>query len=245
MALGLLDTLVLTATGTAAAFVAGVTGGGVTVILLPVLVLHFGIYRAMPIVTIALVAATASRVAAFRREIAGPVVLWFSAGSLPLTLAGTYLFTVSSPDALTRLLGAFLVAAVVLRRMRPWSPAPFAAAWFLPIGAVFGFLTGISVAVAVLVAPFYLGYGLRKGAFVGTMGLNVFLIQLAKLAVFGDRAFLGPQVLAYGAMLVPVMVAGTLLARGLVRRMPERVFVLLIEAVMLLAGAAFLIRGAP
>jgi uncharacterized protein len=244
MALGALDTAVLIGAGIAASFVAGVTGGGVTVILLPVLVLHFGIYLAVPIVTIALVAASASRVGAYRREIALPVAAWFSVGSLPLALAGTYLFTVSPQDVLTRLLGAFLLAAVALQRLRTRPPAPFAAAWFLPIGAVFGFLTGISISVAVIVAPFYLGYGLRKGAFVGTMGLNVLLIQLAKLAVFGNRQFLGGPVLLYGALLVPFMVLGTLLGRQLLRLLPERAFVLLIEAVMLLAGLNFLLRGA-
>lgn len=244
MAMGWVDAGVLAGSGTAASFVAGVTGGGVTVILLPVLVLYMGIYVAMPIVTIALVAATASRVAAFRREIALPVVGWFSLGSVPLTLAGTYLFTVSPPDFLTRLLGGFLVAAVGVQRLRTRTPRRFAAAWFLPVGAVFGFLTGLSVAVGVVVAPFYLGYGLRKGAFVGTMGLNVFLIQLAKLTVFGSRQFLSAPVLLYGALLVPFMVLGTFLGRWLLQALPERLFVLLIEGVMLLAGLNFLLRGA-
>ena len=87
-----------------ASFIGSVTGGGVTVILLPVLVLHFGIQAAMPIVTIALLAASVSRVGVYRHEIAMPVVRWFTLGSLPFTVLGTYLFTVTAPDLLTRVL---------------------------------------------------------------------------------------------------------------------------------------------
>ncbi len=98
MMLTWLDTFILIGTALFASFIGSVTGGGVTIILLPVLVLHFGIYIAMPIVTLALLAAGASRIVVYRRELNLPVVFWFTAGSLPLTCVGTYLFTITSPD---------------------------------------------------------------------------------------------------------------------------------------------------
>ena len=240
----LLDAPLLITAALLASLISSVTGGGLTVILLPVLVLQFGIHVAMPIVTISLVAASASRVAVNRHEIALPAVAWFTLGSLPLTVAGTYLFTISPPEVLTRLLGGFLLAAVALRRMHAKPPSGFATAWFLPLGAVFGFLTGISAAVGAVLAPFFLGYGLRKGAYVGTLGLNIFMIQLAKLAVFESRNFLQPQVLVYGALLVPFMILGTMLGKKVLERVSEKIFVILIEVVMILAGLNFLLRGA-
>ena len=242
--LNLLDLLVLAGTGTFASLVGSVTGGGVTVILLPMLVLRFGIQVAIPIVTISLFAAGASRVAAYRREIDLTVAVWFSSGSIPLTAVGSYLFTVSAPDLLTRLLGAFLLVAVVARRVHPQPPAQFSAAWFLPLGAVFGFLTGISAAVATVLAPFFLGFGLRKGAYVGTLGLNVLVIQIVKLCMFGSRDFLPTPVLIYGALLTPFMILGTLLGKQLMERLPERIFIIVIEVVMVLAGLNFLLQGA-
>ena len=58
-----MQTLVLSATAFVAAVVGAVTGGGVTAILLPVLVLYVGIQEGVPIVTIALIVASVSRVA--------------------------------------------------------------------------------------------------------------------------------------------------------------------------------------
>jgi uncharacterized membrane protein YfcA len=227
-----------------AALISSVTGGGVTIILLPVLVLYFGIQAAMPIVTLALFAAGASRVTVYRRDIDLPVVLWFTLGSLPLTGIGTYLFTIAAPDLLTRVLGGFLIAAVVCQRRFTKPLRRFATAWFLPIGAAFGFLTGISAAVGAVLAPFFLGYGLRKGAYVGTLGLNIFIIQIVKLAVFGSRNFLHPPVLLYGVLLVPFMIVGTVLGKKLLERVSEPLFVILIEVVMMVAGLNFIIRGA-
>ncbi len=244
MALTWIDTYVLIGTALLAALIGSVTGGGVTIILLPVLVFHFGIQVAMPIVTLALLAAGASRVAVYRRDLDLPVVLWFTLGSLPLTCVGTYLFTIAAPDLLTRILGGFLIAAVVYQRLFTKPLSGFETTWFLPIGAAFGFLTGISAAVAAVLAPFFLGYGLRKGAYVGTMGLNVFIIQVVKLAVFGNRDFLPLPVLLYGTLLVPFMIGGTMLGKKLLERVSEPLFVIMIEVVMMLAGLNFIIRGA-
>lgn len=244
MVLTWLDTCVLIGTALLAALVGSVTGGGVTIILLPVLVFHFGIHIAMPIVTLALLAAGVSRVVVYRRDLDLPVVLWFTLGSVPLTCIGAYLFTVAAPDLLTRILGALLIGAVVYQRLLTKPLSRFSAAWFLPIGAAFGFLTGISTAVGAMLAPFFLGYGLRKGAYVGTLGFNVLIIQIAKLAVFGNRNFLPPPVLLYGALLVPFMIGGIVLGKKLLERVSESLFVVLIEVIMVIAGLNFLFRGA-
>ncbi len=239
-----LDMPILIVTALLAALVGSVTGGGVTIILLPVLVFHFGIQIAMPIVTLALLAAGASRVAVYRRNIDLSVVFWFTLGSLPLTCIGTYLFTVSAPDLLTRFLGGFLIIAVIYQRLFTKTLSGFSNTWFFPIGAAFGFLTGISAAVAAILAPFFLGYGLRKDAYVGTLGLNIFIIQIVKLTVFGSQDFLPPTVLAYGVLLVPFMIGGTVLGKQLLAYISESAFVIIIEVVMILAGLNFIIRGA-
>ena len=102
--------LVVGVTALIAAVVGGVTGGGVTAILPPVMVLYVGIQEAMPIVTIALIAASVSRVVVYRHDVDLGVVGWFSLGSVPATVAGTLFFAVAAPDVLTRLFGAVLIA---------------------------------------------------------------------------------------------------------------------------------------
>jgi hypothetical protein len=72
-------------------------------ILLSALVLYFGIHEAVPIVTIALLVASVTRVVVYRRDVDLAVVGWFLLGSLPGVILGTVVFTTSAPTFLTRL----------------------------------------------------------------------------------------------------------------------------------------------
>lgn len=226
-----------------AGFVGSVTGGGVTAILLPVLVLYFGIREAVPIATISLLVASVSRVVVYRRNLELAVVGWFCLGSLPAVVLGTLLFTRSAPTLLTRLFGVVLIGAVAWRRLNPRPPDNFVGWWFAPVGAAYGLLSGVSAAMASLPAPFFLASGLRKEAFVGTMGLSVFLGQLAKLGVFGQANFLTTPVVVNGLVLSPFVVCGTMLGKRMLRRVSDSAFVTLMDIFIVASGALFIVRA--
>jgi uncharacterized membrane protein YfcA len=174
-------------------------------VLLPVLVQYFGIQAAVPMVTLANVAANLSRTWLYWRTVDRPVVVWFTLGSLPLTLLGTWLFTRVAPEVLTRLLGVFLLGIVVWRRLQTVPPQPYAPVWFLPLGVGVGFLNGLFSSVGPLMAPFFLAYGLVKDSYIGTDALITVVMQGTKLAVFGGTQFLTTTALLYGTLLMPVM----------------------------------------
>ena len=242
-----LELILLAGTGLFSAFLGSVAGTGGSAVLLPVLVLYFGIHQAVPIITIANLSANLSRAWLNRGEIDRSVVGWFVLGTLPAVLLGTYLFTITPPGPLTRLLGAFLIAAVIWRRwrsrLRPRPPGRHNPRWFFPLGAGFGFLAGLVIGIGPLMAPFFLAYGLMRGAFIGTDALATVFMQFAKLGVFGSPDFLHPRVLAHGLGLIPLMIGGAWLGKRAMDRMPERFFAALIEATLLVAGTNFLLRG--
>ena len=70
------------------------------------------------------------------------MVRWVSLGSLPLAVAGAYLFTVTAPDVLIRFLGGTLIVLVIWRRLKPIPPGMRKPVMFLPVSAVWGFLSG-------------------------------------------------------------------------------------------------------
>lgn len=238
-----LDIGVLVGTALFSAVLGSVAGTGGTVVLLPVLVHYFGIQAAVPIVTLANFSANVSRVWLHWTEIDRRVVGWFTLGSLPLTVFGTWLFTIAPPALLTRLLGAFLLGIVLWRRLRSVPPQKRAAIWFLPLGLGFGFINGLVPTVGPLMAPFFLAYGLIKGSYIGTDALITVGMQGTKLAVFGSAHFLTGAVLLYGALLVPFMFSGAFLGRVVLDRLPAWVFALVIELTLVLAGVDFLLRG--
>jgi uncharacterized protein len=238
-----LDLTVVCGTGLVAALVGSIAGTGGTLVMMPVLVLYFGIQDATVLVTIGNLAANISRTVFSRKELDLPVVWWYALGAVPMAILGTYLFTLAAPTLLTRLLGAFLLAVVVWRRVHAHPPKLRAAVWFLPVGVVFGFISGLVSGVGALVAPFYLAYGLTRNAYIGTDAFATVFMQVAKLGTFGATRFVSWPVLVSGMALVPCMIAGTWLGKHVLDRVSERAFSGMMEIVMVAAGCGFLLRG--
>ena len=237
------DLPVLGAVALLSAFIGSVAGSGGSTVLLPVLVLYFGIRDAVPIITIANLSANLSRTYVNRREIVFPVVGWFVAGTVPTAILGAWLFTVTPPEILTRLLGSLLLALVLWRRLNPRPPARWSPRWFLPLGTAFGFIEGLMGSTGPLMAPFFLAFGLMRGTYIGTDALATSVMQGVKLAVFGGAHLLQPGILAAGLTLVPFMIVGTVLGKRMLARLSDRFFAGLVEIMLVAAGLTFLIRG--
>lgn len=238
----LLRWLILTLVALVASTLAGVTGFGGAAVLLPALVALFGIREAVPILTVAQLIGNGSRVWFHRRALDWRVVGWFALGAVPLALLGGYLFAKAPLAALTRLLGAFLLLVAVWRHVRP-KPKPFPAAAFVGIGAGASFLSALLGSVGPIMAPFFLAYGLVKSPYIGTEALSTVVMRIATLVAYHQNAVLTASAAQIGLLLGPVMILGSFLGKRIVDRLPERVFVLLIEAVLIAAGLLFLIRG--
>lgn len=225
-----------------ASTLAGVTGFGGAAVLLPALVAIFGIREAVPILTVAQLIGNASRVWFNRRELNWRVVAWFALGALPLALLGGYLFAKAPLAPLTRLLGVFLLLVVVWRHARP-KPASFPVASFAGIGAGASFLSALLGSVGPIMAPFFLGYGLVKSAYIGTEALSTVVMRIATLFAYHQTAVLTAFDVWIGLLLGPVMILGSFLGKRIVDRLPEKVFVAIIEGVLVVAGLLFLILG--
>jgi uncharacterized membrane protein YfcA len=235
--------LLLVAAAFVASTLAAVAGFGGAAVLLPVLVSLFGVREAIPILTVAQLIGNGSRVWFNRTEVDAGLVGWFAVGAVPLALVGGFLFATAPLSALTRVLGAFLLGVVAWRRLRPGPPRRVPRSAFVPIGALFSFLSALLGSVGPLMAPFFLAAGLVKGAYIGTEAASTVVMHVAKLAAYGTTGVLTGSGALVGLALGPVMVVGSLTGKRIVDRLPERVFVLVIEAVLVIAGLAFLIGG--
>lgn len=227
----------------AASTLAAVTGFGGAAVLLPVLALVFGVRAAVPILTVAQLIGNGSRVWFNRGELQWSVVGWFALGGVPMALLGGYLFATAPLPALTRLLGAFLLLVVVWRHLRPSRPKPFPVQAFAGIGAGASFLSALLGSVGPIMAPFFLAFGLVKGAYIGTEALSTVVMHVTKLVAYRQASVLPASAIWAGVALGPLMVLGSLLGKRIVDRLPERAFVALIEVVLVCAGIGFLVHG--
>ena len=225
-----------------ASTLAAVAGFGGAAVLLPAIVAVFGIREAIPILTVAQLIGNASRVWFNRRELDWRVVGWFALGAVPLGLLGGYLFAKAPLVALTRLLGAFLLLVVLWRHIRP-KPKSFPVESFAGIGAGASFLSALLGSVGPIMAPFFLAYGLVNGAYIGTEALSTVVMHIVKLVAYRQTAVLTLSGALIGLGLGPVMILGSFLGKRILDRLPEKVFVAIIEGVLIVAGLLFLVRG--
>lgn len=227
----------------AASTLAAVTGFGGAAVLLPALVAVFGVREAVPILTVAQLIGNGARVGFNRRELDGRVVGWFALGGVPMALAGGYLFAKAPSGALTRLLGAFLLFIVAWRHVRPSPARSFPAPAFVAVGAGGSLLSALLGSMGPLMAPFFLAYGLVKGAYIGTEALSTVIMHVTKLVAYQQTAVLTTGDATIGLALGPVMILGSFIGKRVVDRLPEQVFVVIIELVLVAAALLFIVRG--
>jgi uncharacterized membrane protein YfcA len=234
---------VVAAAALGASTLAAVAGFGGAAVMLPILVWGFGVRDAIPILTVAQLIGNASRVALNRRELSWPVVRWFALGAVPSAVVGGVIFATAPAGALTRFLGVFLLAVVAYRHT-PWGKrARIGLRGFVPLGAVSGGLSALLGSVGPFMAPFFLAYGLVKGAYIGTEALSTVVMHVTKLAVYGRYALLSVRAVGVGLAIGVVMFVGSWAGKRLLSRVPQRVFPYIIEAVLIVAGLLFLIQG--
>ncbi|HUG95734.1 MAG TPA: sulfite exporter TauE/SafE family protein [Pleomorphomonadaceae bacterium] len=237
------EVALLTVAALAASTLAAVAGFGGAAILLPVLVALFGPRDAIPILTIAQLVGNGSRVVINRDAVDRRIVGWFALGGIPAALIGGFLFAAAPLDALTRLIGAFLLASVAWRHIRPRPSGALGPRTFTVIGAFFAFASALVGSIGPLMAPFFLAAGLVKSAYIGTEAAATVVMHVAKLVAYGTAALLTAATVGIGLVMAPAMIVGSLVGKRIVDRLPERVFVAIIEVVLVLAGLAFLIGG--
>jgi uncharacterized membrane protein YfcA len=221
------------------AVLSAVAGFGGGVLLLPVFTALFGLRVAVPMLTLTQLASNGSRLWLNRREVRWSLVGWFAVGAVPLAVAGALLLAHTPLSPLKRLLGVFLIAVVAWRRINPHPGKPGGRA-FVGVGAASGFGSALLGSVGPLTAPFFLAYGLTRGAYIGTEAAAALTMHLTKTAAYGAGQLVTGQVLLYGAALTPATLAGAWLGKRIVGRISDRLFVTLVEAGLVGAGILFL-----
>ena len=82
-----------------------------------------------------------------------------------------------------------------------------------------------------------------KGSLIGTEALATVVMHITKLVVYRRVSVLSSDSMAIGLGLGCVMILGSYLGKKILDRLPERVFILVIETTLLVAGIGFSIHG--
>ena len=222
-----------------ASIVSGVAGFGAGIIMLPLMAWVVGVRAAVPVLTVTMLVGNLSRIWWSRGEIDRAVVIRFALGAVPATALGTAVYAGTSSEGLGRIVGAFLVLSVplsviqamVAKRLRH----------FPVLGAVVGLVSALVVTTGPINTPFFLAYGLRRSAYIGTESVCAMAMHLARGAALARYRLMTWETVAVGLVLGGMMFAGAWLGRRLLDRMSDRIFLAIIEVLVAAMGLQFLL----
>jgi uncharacterized membrane protein YfcA len=225
--------------GLASGTLSGIVGFGASIMLMPPLVLAFGPQEAVPIMAIAALMANLARVLVWWREIDWRANAYYCVTAVPCAALGARTLLLLNPHIVEGILGAMFVLMIPARR---WLMARGlrVSAWHLTlVGATIGFLTGMVASTGPINTPFFLAYGLVKGAFLATEALGSMAVGLTKALVFRRFGALPVETVVRGLFVGASLMAGSRLAKGFVLRLDASQFRLIMD--LLLAGAGLVL----
>ncbi|MFN3744198.1 MAG: sulfite exporter TauE/SafE family protein [Hyphomicrobiaceae bacterium] len=228
--------LLILALGLIGGVIGGVVGFGASILMMPVLVFAFGPKEAVPIMAIASVLANWMRVAIWWREVDWRANAAYCATAIPAAALGARTLIALDARMVEAGLGAFLIAVVPVRR---WLMARgfSVTIWGLAlVGAGIGFLTGLVASTGPLNTPFFLAYGLTKGAYISTEAVGSGAVSLVKSIVFRSFGVLPWETIARGLLVGASLMIGSWFAKAIVLRMDARGYASILEAMMVMAG---------
>ena len=185
----------------------------------------------------------ASRALAFRRDIEWPHVRRMLMLGLPACLVGAWGYTRLDARWVALLLGVFLLASIPLRRWLQRGSMQLTAKGEVAAGGAFGFIEGGMTGTGVILISMLMAAGVQGPALIATDAVVSTVMSLAKTLLFGGASRLDAS-LAVTGMLVGLCTApGAFVARAILTRLPQRLHLRIMEAVVLLGGLGFLWRA--
>lgn len=145
-------------------------------------------------------------------------------------------------------IGGIVLLLALTQLGRHWKPDLFARAphtrgfaWTL------GFIAGVTTMLANAAGPvlglYLLAVALPKDAFVGTAAWFFLLINLLKVPFSAQLGLIQASTLTFNLVLIPAIIAGLFLGRGVIARLPQKWFDSLVLGFALLAAARLLAAG--
>jgi uncharacterized protein len=223
-----------------AAIMSGMSGFGAGIILTAALVPLIGVKNVIPVLAVAGAVINAGRFWFYRTHVDRRMFALVLAGSLPLLVLGTWLYSVLDARALSIVLGLAVIASVPARRVLQAKKIKFGDTGVVVGSGVFGFAAGIASGAGVILVSLLLGAGLATPAVLATDALVSIVVDLAKAALFQRFDLLDTAAFFTGVVIGVASIPGSAIAAWLVSRMGARLHVLFMEILILFGGASML-----
>ena len=235
--------VVLAVVALAASTITAIAGVGGAIVLQFALTPIIGVAALVQTISVAMIVNNITKVNVFAKGIDWANCAFVTAWAAPGCIIGSLIYSQLDERAITIILGVFLVALVVLKRLLPSDFGLWPRAMIMGSAFVYGILAGTTIGGGILLLPILMGTGLTGMALIGTDAAVGLAMHIVKTIVFGTTKVLTAHYAMIGILIGLVMIPGAFIARWILQRMPLKVHAAIIDAVIILGGLSFLGRA--
>lgn len=243
LGLSLVEILLIAATALGAQIVGGMAGYGTGLLMPLVLVPILGAEAIVPVISLSAIITNITRVAVFRESVDFRKGLLVTAFALPTTLVGAYFYTLLSSRGASFVIGSVLILIIPLRRILARFRFKLGTKGGAVAGVIYGFLTGGTTGVGVILLSILIAMGLGGRQVIATDALASTVLGLAKSGVFIAAGALPVKLWMVAILIGAMATPGTMVARWMVDRFSARLHDTMIEAAIVTGGLLLLYRA--
>jgi uncharacterized membrane protein YfcA len=226
-----------------AGILGGVTGYGTGLLMPLVLTPIVGPAAVVPIIGLSAVLTNASRIAAFRPEVAWRTALVIAAAALPACILGAAIYAALSGRGASILIGSVLILMVPARAWLARIKVRLAGGGLVAAGTGYGLLVGGTAGSGVVLLSLLRLAGLEGRAVIATDAVVSFTLGLVKSGAFQALGALPLSSWAMAGLIGLCATPGAFIARGLTKAMPLRVHNGILDAIIVAGGVTLIVQG--
>lgn len=227
----------------AVAFFAGIVHGAIGMVgglIMTGVIAHFiGIKSTVPVITCALIFSHLSRGYLLRKEVDFWAVRHVLLFGLPTVIAGSVFFGYLSPRVIALIFGSVLTISVPIKYWARHHSIKTGPKLLAGASVVWGGLAGNVIGPGFFLAPFLLGTGMNRLAFVGTLATITLVMNLVKISVFGFTDLLTPELIILGIIAGLSSIPGNYLGHKLLKKMSDGIHEKIIDVMTLILVSNF------
>lgn len=229
--------------GIIAYIVSTLSGGGGSLLLVPVIGFLLGTKSAAPLINLGNLIGEPVRIVLFWKSIQWKIVKYYLPSAVIGAVLGAWIFSSLRMEWLQILVGLFLVSTIFQFRFgKKERSFKMKLAWFIPIGFFVEFFSTMIGATGPVLNPFYLNYGLGKEPMIATKTVNSFLIGLVQVSGYTAFGTLKGNLWFLGIALGLGASVGNLLGKRFLKKLSGKAFRKWVIALMTLSGIIMIVR---
>lgn len=223
--------------GIAAFILSTISGGGGSLVLVPILNWTLGVNNTAPVLNLGTFLGRPARLIIFWKHIKWKVCLYYAPTAIIGAWLGSWLFSNFKVEWLQILIGIFLISTVWQYRFGKKEKSFTMHLWyFIPLGLIVSVLGTIIGALGPVLNPFYLNLGLDKESLIATKTANSFFMGLSQIGSYAFFGLLQNELWVYGLALGLGATIGNILGKKFLSNMKSSTFRKFVIALMVISG---------